>query len=296
MTDVAANPARGTTPPPGDDVLPSLFRQGWGAYAPDRRTFVVSAVLHVVVVALVVVGSIYLVSHKNQVQQQVMAILTTDSLNLPLRPAKTQAGGGGGGGDRDKLAASKGHAPKFASEQLAAPRVVIHNPEPKLSAEPTVLGPPQIQLPQLGAMGDPTSKILGPPSNGTGSGGGIGSGTGTGVGSGLGAGVGPGRGGGSGGGYYRPGVGGVSVPRVIDSPDPEYSDEARRAKYQGTVVLWVVVGPDGRVHDIRVQRTLGMGLDERAVEAVKRWKFEPARKDGQPVAVQVNIEVRFTLY
>lgn len=90
--------------------------------------------------------------------------------------------------------------------------------------------------------------------------------------------------------------GGVSRPRAIYDPDPEYSEEARRAKYQGTVLLWVIVGPDGRPRDIRVQRSLGMGLDEKAIEAVRQWKFEPSMKEGHPVAVQVNIEVSFRLY
>jgi protein TonB len=133
---------------------------------------------------------------------------------------------------------------------------------------------------------------MGPPSNGTGSGGGIGDGSGGGVGSGRGPGVGPGYGGGIGGGIYRVG-GGVSAPRAIYDPDPEYSEEARQAKYQGTVVLWVIVGADGRPHDMRVERSLGMGLDEKAIAAVKTWKFEPARKDGHPVAVQINVEVNF---
>jgi TonB family protein len=88
----------------------------------------------------------------------------------------------------------------------------------------------------------------------------------------------------------------VSAPRAVYAPDPEYSEEARKAKYQGTVVLWVEVGPDGRPRQIRVQRTLGMGLDEKAMEAVKTWKFEPARLNGQPVAVQINVEVNFRLY
>jgi TonB family protein len=88
----------------------------------------------------------------------------------------------------------------------------------------------------------------------------------------------------------------VSAPRAIYQPDPEYSEEARKAKYQGTVVLWVVVGPDGRSHEIRVQRSLGLGLDEKAVEAVRLWRFEPAKKDGVPVAVQINVEVNFRLY
>lgn len=135
----------------------------------------------------------------------------------------------------------------------------------------------------------------GPPSNGTGSGGGIGSGSGGGVGSGQGPGVGPGRGGGIGGGVFRVG-GGVSAPRPIFTPEPEYSEEARKAKYQGTCVLWLIVDRDGKTRDIRVGRALGLGLDEKAIEAVKQWKFEPAIKDGKPVSVQVNVEVSFRLY
>ena len=145
-------------------------------------------------------------------------------------------------------------------------------------------------------FGDPKAIIpAGPPSNGTGSGGGIGSGAGGGVGSGTGPGVGPGRGGGIGGGVFRVG-GGVSAPRAISSPEPEYSEEARKAKYQGTCVLWLIVAQDGHPRDIKVARSLGMGLDQKAIEAVRNWKFEPAMKDGQPVAVQINVEVNFRLY
>jgi TonB family protein len=90
--------------------------------------------------------------------------------------------------------------------------------------------------------------------------------------------------------------GGVSAPRATYSPDPEYSEEARKAKYQGTVVLFMIVGPDGRPHEVRVMRSVGMGLDEKAIEAVRTWKFEPARKDGQAVAVQISVEVAFRLY
>lgn len=86
---------------------------------------------------------------------------------------------------------------------------------------------------------------------------------------------------------------GVSPPRAILAPDPEYSEEARKANLQGTCVLWLVVGSDGRPRDIRVTRTLGLGLDEKAIEAVKQWKFEPAMKDGRPVAVTINVEVTF---
>ena len=107
--------------------------------------------------------------------------------------------------------------------------------------------------------------------------------------------MGPGWGGGIGGGAYRVG-GGVTAPRVIYAPDPEFSEEARKAKFQGTVVLWLIVGVDGRTHEIRIQRSLGMGLDEKAIEAIRQWRFDPSRKDGIPVAVQINVEVNFRLY
>jgi TonB family protein len=132
-------------------------------------------------------------------------------------------------------------------------------------------------------------------SNGTGSESGIGSGNGGGVGSGSGPGYGPGSGGGTGGGVFHVG-GGVSAPKAIYSPDPEFSEEARKAKYQGVCVVWLVVGPDGRPRDIQVHRTLGLGLDEKAVEAVKTWRFEPAYRNGKPVAVQISVEVTFHLY
>jgi TonB family protein len=97
------------------------------------------------------------------------------------------------------------------------------------------------------------------------------------------------------GGAYRVG-GGVSAPRALYAPDPEYSDEARKAGVSGMVVLWMVVDANGRPQQIRVQRALGNGLDEKAIEAVRQWKFDPARKDGQAVPVMINVEVNFKLY
>jgi len=228
-------------------------------------------------------------------QPETITYLATDE-GPALKPSKTQVGGGGGGGDRDKLQASQGKLPKLSMEQITPPMVVVRNENPKLAVEPTVVVPPEVKLAYNAPnLGDPLSHMPGPPSNGTGYGGGIGSGSGGGVGSGTGPGFGPGSGGGTGGGVFHVG-GGVSAPRAIFAPDPEYSEEARKAKYQGTCVLWMVVGPDGRPRDIRVARTLGLGLDEKAIEAVKQWKFEPAMKDGRPVAVQINVEVTFHLY
>jgi protein TonB len=152
-----------------------------------------------------------------------------------------------------------------------------------------------VTLPQINmsAYGDPLSKF-GTPSNGPGSGGGIGSGSGGGVGSGKGGGFGPGEGGGVGGGVYRVG-GGVTAPVLLYKKEPEYSEEARKAKYQGTVLLYIEVDSSGKATNIRVQKSLGLGLDEKAMEAVKQWKFKPGYKDGKPVTVAATIEVNFRL-
>jgi protein TonB len=238
----------------------------------------------------------FVATHRQQIRQQVISMATEISpYVLPASPK--EAGGGGGGGDQDKLAASKGALPKFSREQITPPTAVIRNENPELAVEPTVVIPPEmrVQLPQTGPLGDPISSVVGPPSSGTGSSGGIGSGSGGGVGSGHGPGVGPGWGGGIGGSVYRVG-GGVSAPRVLYSPDPEFSEEARKAKFQGTVILALIVGTNGRAHEVRIVRSLGMGLDEKAIEAIRQWKFDAGRKDGAPVAVQVNVEVNFRLY
>ena len=281
------------TAPPPENVLPTLFGEGYGVYRTRPSAFVFSFSLNIAVALILAFSGHWVVQHREQIRRQVVGIVT-DVSPYVLPPSHTESGGGGGGGERDKLAASKGALPKQSREQITPPAVIVRNENPKLAVDPTVVAP-QIQLSLSGPLGDPLSKILGPASSGTGSGGGIGSGSGGGVGSGRGPGVGPGEGGGIGGGIYKVG-GGVSAPRAIYQPDPEYSEEARKAKYQGTVVLWMIVGPDGRARDIRIQRSVGMGLDEKAIEAVKTWKFEPARKDGHAVAVQINVEVSFRLY
>lgn len=276
-------------------VLPTLFGTGYGAFAVHRANFVASFLLHAAAMALILTSGLWMVQHRDQVRQQVTVALLTDPSPYILPPAPDEAGGGGGGGDRDKMPTPKGALPKQSMQQVTPPSVVIRNENPKLPVEATVVVPPNIVLPHSGQLGDPLSNILGPASNGTGSGGGIGSGSGGGVGSGNGPGAGPGRGGGYGGGVFRVG-GGVTAPRALYDPEPEYSEEARKAKYQGSVILWAVIDANGRPQQLKVARSLGMGLDEKAIEAVRNWKFEPAKKDGQPVAVQVNIEVNFRLY
>jgi TonB family protein len=133
-----------------------------------------------------------------------------------------------------------------------------------------------------------------PPSQGSGAGGGTGSGQGTGIGEGSGSGIGPGEGGGMGGGPYRPGSG-VEPPRLLREVRADYTDEARRANVSGEVVLEIVVRRDGTVGDVKILQRLGSGLDQRAVQAVRQWRFAPARMKGAPVDVIVEVSVEFKL-
>lgn len=258
-------------------ILPTLFGAGYGNYPMRRGNFAISLGMHAAMLAIFVASGLWLTEaaeHRVQVTSRVL----TDISSYPL--PVSAASGRSGGGARDKTPESKGSLPRFAREQLTPPTIVVPKEQPKLAEDMTLVGPPELSKPPTSQIGNPLAAILGPLSNGSGSGGGIG----------------PGHGGGLGGGdgVYRVG-GGITAPRPIFDPDPEYSDEARQAKYQGTVMLWVVVGADGRAHEIRVQQSLGMGLDEKAIEAVRGWKFAPGMKDGIPVAVQVNIEVVFRL-
>jgi len=96
-------------------------------------------------------------------------------------------------------------------------------------------------------------------------------------------------------GVYHVG-GAVTPPRAIYAPNPEYTDKARKAKINGNVVVSLFVTPEGDARDVRVTKSLTPDLDAEAVEAVRKWKFKPATKDGQPVAVQIFAEANFRLY
>jgi protein TonB len=285
-------------PPLKLESKPIPVKDIWGFYNYKKNGALGSTAAHVVVIGLIIGGTILgrQMVTKAVAKPQVTTSLIDPGDFIPLKPARTQAGGGGGGGDRDVLKASRGRLPKFSMEQITPPAAVIRNLDPKLAVVPTVIVPPDIKVAMnnMPNLGDPKSSAI-IPSNGTGSGSGIGSGSGGGVGPGTGAGVGPGSGGGIGGGVFRVGRG-VTAPRPIYDPEPEFSEEARKAKYQGVCTLEVVVDVAGRPTNIRVVGALGMGLDEKAIEAVKTWRFEPAMKDGHPVAVAVNLEVDFHLY
>ena len=264
----------------------------WGLYGYNKRSWLSSAILHVSIVTL-----LFALGMNKTVQQ---AVKNTVTLIAPADIAPYEAKvakqtGGGGGGDRSPLPASKGRLPKFSTKQFTPPMAVVNNPDPKLIMEPTLVVPLDANLPNvnMAQYGDPLARI-GPPSNGPGSGGGIGSGSGGGVGSGIGPGFGPGQGGGFGGGVYRTGNG-VTSPTLTFKVEPEYSEEARKAKFMGTVILYIEVNEKGQVQNPRVLRSVGMGLDEKAIEAVMKWRFRAGYKDGKPVTVAAQVEVNFRL-
>jgi protein TonB len=224
------------------------------------------------------------------VQQSIRERIELIDPNLtPYVPRPAQ--GGGGGGARESLPVTAGQLPKAAARQFVPPQIVDH--DPKLAMEPSLVLPPDVTSTQASNWGDPLAKLTNG-SNGSGSNGGMGSGSRGGIGPGDGVGFGPGADGAYGGDIYRQGNG-VSQPVALVKVEPEYSEEARKARYSGIVVLSAIVDKDGLPRDIRVIRSLGMGLDEKAIEALQKWRFRPGTKAGQAVNVRAQIEVSFRL-
>ena len=204
-------------------------------------------------------------------------------------------GGGGGGGNRQPSPIRRAEARGADAATLRVAKPVspggrdaerIATPEVVLEAKPlAAAGVDQIGL--------PTGGVSFGTSTGPGDGGGVGEGVGTGIGPGRGSGIGPGSGGGIGGGLYRPG-GAVTPPRVITEVKPTYTSHALVHRIQGTVVLELVVQSSGAPTDLRVVRSLDPGgLDEQALIAVRRWRFEPGRLSGRPVDVLVTVMLDF---
>jgi TonB family protein len=206
----------------------------------------------------------------------------------------TAAKGGGSGGTRS-LPASIGRPPKPSPHPFTPPVVATHNDNPKQTIEPAILAASDTQLPtiDLAQFGD-IFGVHGPPSNGTGDGGGIGRRHGTGVGdsNGPGFGDGPGGGGVSGSGRIE---GWLTAPVLLWKNEPEFTEEARRAKIQGSVILRIEIDERGQVRNVSVTHGLGLGLDERAIDAVQHWKFRPASRNGKPAASSALVEVNFRL-
>ncbi|BCS31285.1 hypothetical protein TBR22_A04850 [Luteitalea sp. TBR-22] len=223
-------------------------------------------------------------------------------LNLP-----GPGGGGGGGGLRMKTPAPQ--ARREGTSPLKSPlperKPVVEKPAPTIEEPPpTPKAPeplPPVEAPVAARSHDADTQagVLeqrppAPPSRGSGDGGGAGTGSGTGLGEGQGSGVGEGEGGGEGGGPFRPGSG-IQPPRLLNEVKPDYTEDARRRGVEGEVVLEIVVRRDGRVGDVRVLRGLGAGLDQQAIQAVRRWSFAAATRKGRPVDVIVEVAVEFRL-
>jgi TonB family protein len=232
-----------------------------------------------------------------------------DPMALVFIATPGPGGGGGGGGLLQKAPPPK--ALREGRRALSSPIPVRREPkpiapvpappepkpEPPLKAEPL----PTVVAPIITAPADTRNRVgvlenvtVEKDSHGPGTGGGAGSGTGAGLGSGDGAGIGPGSGGGTGGGPYRPGSG-IEPPRLLREVKADYTEDARQRGVSGDVVLEIVVRRDGTVGDVRVLKGLAGGLNDRAVQAVRQWRFAPASRHGAPVDVVVEVAVEFKL-
>lgn len=215
-------------------------------------------------------------------------------------------GGGGGGGGR-KIPTPPPKAERKGLERLPSPLPARRLPPPVRPPPPQPPPPPPLETktivaPVITSAADQRDregvieKVPEPPkeSQGSGDGPGVGSGQGSGIGAGTGPGIGPGQGGGTGGGPYRPGSG-VDPPRLVREVRADYTDDARRAGVTGEVLLEIVVRSDGSVGDVKMLRGLNPGLDQRAIQAVRQWRFSPAKLKGTPVDVVVEVSVEFKL-
>jgi protein TonB len=270
--------------------LPPLVLESKPIFVPDRMATKMSRSSiagSVAFYALLILLIAFLIGHHIQVTTPPKT--TTLTLNVPPLtppiPPKAQSIGGGGG-QHDIAPVSQGRLPKFAQVQIVPPKAPPTIP-PKLAIEPTVVMQPNLQManntmPNLGVPNSPNKGVS------------LGTGNGTGIGSGDGSGIGPGSGVNTGGGPMRIG-GGVSKPVITFQPDAEFSEEARKAKFSGNVEVYLWVDESGMPSHIHVVRGVGMGLDEKAIEAVRQYRFKPAMKDGKPVKVDLYIDVNFQI-
>ena len=289
----SATPSGAPQPSKGAEIDPAA---GWLTDRPflvqqnKKRVggaFGVSLVIHLVLfLALVAIFAVPGVS--DAILQQAPNVVYV------FTPQPGPGGGGGGGGTNTP------DPPKKAELEVPKPPVTQPTPIPKpvVEAPPTPVLPPITTQSPITVPGSVTLSAPPSPSGGPGTGGGAGTGRGTGSGEGTGSGVGPGSGGGTGGGVYRPGSL-VTNPSVLVEVKPAYTAEAMRAKIQGAVEIEGIVMPDGTLDSPRVVRSLdkAYGLDQKALEAVRKWKFKPGvlKATGQPVPILVTIELTFTL-
>ncbi len=263
----------------------------------SRATSVASFAIHGAVIAAMLWVALqprpHVVAAK---QQQIITPITFHPFIPPTPPAPKPMAGGGGGGLHEVVEASKGRIPPVEKLRVTPPQI-LRIAHPMLATPPAVEAPRQINIPNntMPNLGVPQSPMIAMASQGSGGGSGFGQGLGGGIGAGQGGGVGQGMGGGYGGGVMSVG-GGVSAPQLLHSVEPEFTDAARQARYQGVVSIQLIVDTSGNPENIQVVRHLGMGLDEKAIDAVRQYRFRPAMYGGHPVAVRLMVDVDFRLF
>jgi periplasmic protein TonB len=248
----------------------------------DARSTAMALLVHAAAIAVIFWMTAMHVPFAAPVRTELTALATPP----PMALAKDAMGGGGG--QRGVTPVTKGELPKFADQQITPPKAPpmdqpkIRMPDPTIEVQKDL----KMATNNLPNFGDPKSPLIGNS---------LGNGTGSGIGGGNGSGFGLGSGGNYGGGVRKIG-GGVSSPQLIFQVEPEFSEEARKAKFMGVVLVGLIVDPQGLPRNVHVIRGVGMGLDDKAVEAVRQYKFKPAMEGGKPVAVQLNVEVDFQIF
>jgi protein TonB len=228
----------------------TLTGESAGLYRSEPSSFVIGFLSQAIAVEFLIAWAAH-ASHTPNLQQPVKREIQ-DLATLSFLTTPSEPGGHGSGGNQGRIAPSKGDLPEMSMRlQLAPPEVKPRNPDPKLPEPPSLMALSEVKFPQVPNLGDPLAAVAAPPSNGPGNGGGIGTVCCGGVGSSPGSGFGDAPGGN----LFRAGVAGVTQPRVIYDPDPEYTDEARNARFQGVVLLALLVDADGHTSNIRVQRS-----------------------------------------
>jgi TonB family protein len=267
--------------------------------------------LVILVYGLTLLLTLYITTRINNqpLEQEENVVFVSNPIYIPFEGDGREGGGGGGGGGNQPEPPAAGRMPEPEPSQMIVPDP--ENPQPLMPAD-DLLAQVRVEMP-IDIPQDlslPIGDVFAPPNNSTsagpGSGGGIGTGQGSGVGSGTGPGVGPGSGGGMGGGSgggIGSGIGpyvmgsGVKEPIALRQPLPPYTEEARKMRAEGIVLLQAIVRKDGSVDSFKVIRGLGYGLDESAIRTIaSKWRFRPGTYKGKPVDVQIDIEVAFSIY
>jgi periplasmic protein TonB len=261
----------------------------------DPTSTTLAFILHVVVITAVLWFTLTARPHVVTEKAVVITPITFRPYIPPTVPSPKAMGGGGGGGLHQVVEPIKGHLPPVTKLQTAAPQLIKID-HPRL-AQPEAIQMQNIKLPDsnMPNVGVPQSPQVAMASQGSGSGSGFGQGLGGGIGSGHGAGLGQGIGGGYGGGIMSVG-GGVAAPQLINHVEPDFTNEARQARYQGVVEIQLIVDSNGNPENILIVKHLEMGLDQKAIDAVRQYKFRPAMFQGHPVPVRLVVDVDFRLY